>query len=57
MRIGVLRDPRMTSALTGASRPDQLTDLAGALNNLSFSKEELAEIEPVTHPTKSSEKP
>jgi L-glyceraldehyde 3-phosphate reductase len=43
----VLRDPRMTSALIGASRTEQITDAVGALSNLSFSKEELAEIEPL----------
>jgi L-glyceraldehyde 3-phosphate reductase len=43
----VLRDPRMTSALIGASRPEQIADAVGALANLSFSKEELAEIEPL----------
>jgi L-glyceraldehyde 3-phosphate reductase len=42
----VLRDPRMTSALIGASRPEQIKDAVGALENLAFSKEELAEIEP-----------
>ena len=42
----VLRDPRMTSALIGASRPEQVKDAVGALENLSFSAEELAEIEP-----------
>jgi L-glyceraldehyde 3-phosphate reductase len=41
----VLRDPRMTSALIGASRPAQITELAGALSNLSFSSEELATID------------
>jgi L-glyceraldehyde 3-phosphate reductase len=42
----VLRDARMTSALIGASRPEQIKDAVGALENLSFSKEELVEIEP-----------
>lgn len=42
----VLRDPRMTSALIGASRPEQVKDAVGALDKLSFSQEELAEIEP-----------
>ena len=41
----VLRDPRMTSALIGASRPEQVRDAVGALDNLSFTKQELAEIE------------
>jgi L-glyceraldehyde 3-phosphate reductase len=42
----VLRDPRMTSALIGASRTQQVKDAVGALSNLNFSKEELAEIDP-----------
>ncbi len=41
----VLRDPRMTSALVGASRPEQIVDSVGALKNLSFSAEELARID------------
>jgi L-glyceraldehyde 3-phosphate reductase len=41
----VLRDPRMTSALIGASRPEQITELVGALSKLSFSAEELATID------------
>ena len=42
----VLRDRRMTSALIGASRPEQVKDAVGALANLAFSAEDLAEIEP-----------
>ena len=41
----VLRDPRMTSALIGASRPEQIVELVGALNNLTFTTEELATID------------
>jgi L-glyceraldehyde 3-phosphate reductase len=41
----VLRDPRMTSALIGASRPEQVRDAVGALANLSFTKAELTEID------------
>ena len=41
----VLRNPRMTSALIGASRPEQVEDCVGALDNLRFSSEELAEID------------
>jgi L-glyceraldehyde 3-phosphate reductase len=41
----VLRDDRVTSALIGASKPAQITELIGALNNLSFSAEELAAID------------
>ncbi len=43
----VLRDPRTTSALIGASRPEQVKDAVGTLANLAFSAEELAEIEPL----------
>jgi L-glyceraldehyde 3-phosphate reductase len=41
----VLRDPRMTSALIGASRVEQIEDAVGALDNLKFSKAELEEID------------
>jgi L-glyceraldehyde 3-phosphate reductase len=41
----VLRDPRVTSALIGASRPDQIVDVVGALQNPTFSAEELDEID------------
>ncbi len=41
----VLRDPRITSVLIGASRPEQLTENVATLNNLEFSAEELAEID------------
>jgi L-glyceraldehyde 3-phosphate reductase len=41
----VLRDPRMTSALTGASRPEQIDDVVAALSKLEFEKEELLEID------------
>jgi len=40
-----LRDPRMTSTLIGASSVAQLEDSLGALANLAFSDEELAEID------------
>jgi L-glyceraldehyde 3-phosphate reductase len=41
----VLRDPRVTSALLGASRPQQVRDVIGALENTIFSKEELKAID------------
>ncbi|WP_293605212.1 L-glyceraldehyde 3-phosphate reductase [Polaromonas sp. UBA4122] len=41
----VLRDPRVTSALIGASRPEQIVELAGALQQLTFSAQELAAID------------
>ncbi|MDO8185385.1 L-glyceraldehyde 3-phosphate reductase [Conexibacter sp. JD483] len=40
-----LRDPRVTSTLVGASSVAQLDDNLGALDQLEFSDEELAEIE------------
>ncbi|MEK1941259.1 MAG: L-glyceraldehyde 3-phosphate reductase [Pseudomonas sp.] len=40
-----LRDPRVTSALIGASHPEQIIENVAALNNLAFSTEELAEID------------
>ncbi|MEM9787885.1 MAG: L-glyceraldehyde 3-phosphate reductase [Pseudomonadota bacterium] len=41
----VLRDGGITTALIGASKPSQVVDCAGAVNNLSFSQEELALID------------
>ncbi|MFT4249376.1 MAG: L-glyceraldehyde 3-phosphate reductase [Pseudomonas sp.] len=41
----VLRDPRVTSALIGASRPEQIVENVAALERLDFSAEELAEID------------
>jgi L-glyceraldehyde 3-phosphate reductase len=41
----VLRDPRVTSALIGASSVDQLEANVAALENLDFSSDELAEID------------
>jgi L-glyceraldehyde 3-phosphate reductase len=43
----VLRKPVITSAVFGASRPDQIKDIVGTLNNLEFSVEELEEIEKI----------
>ncbi len=40
-----LRDPRMTSALIGASRPEQIVECVGALERLGFSDDELEAIE------------
>jgi L-glyceraldehyde 3-phosphate reductase len=42
----VLRDPRMTSALIGASRPEQVQEAVGAIKNTSFTAAELSDIEP-----------
>ncbi|OLP60925.1 L-glyceraldehyde 3-phosphate reductase [Xaviernesmea oryzae] len=41
----VLRDPRVTSALIGASSPEQVAENLGAFSNLSFSEEELKAID------------
>jgi L-glyceraldehyde 3-phosphate reductase len=43
-----LRDPRVTSALPGASSVEQLEQNVAALDNLAFSEEELAEIERIS---------
>jgi L-glyceraldehyde 3-phosphate reductase len=44
----VLRHPTMTSALVGASRLAQVKDCLGALRNLAFTAEELAQIDALT---------
>ncbi|KWC21464.1 L-glyceraldehyde 3-phosphate reductase [Burkholderia ubonensis] len=41
----VLRNERVTSALIGASRAEQVRENVGALKNLAFSADELAEID------------
>jgi len=41
------RDPRITSVLIGASRPEQLADSLKCLDNLHFSEEELAAIDEI----------
>jgi L-glyceraldehyde 3-phosphate reductase len=41
----VLREGGITTALIGASRPEQVADCAQAISNLEFSPEELAEID------------
>ncbi len=41
----VLRDKRVTSALIGASRPEQVADSVKTLDNLAFADEELKEID------------
>ncbi|RKP58456.1 L-glyceraldehyde 3-phosphate reductase [Pararobbsia silviterrae] len=40
-----LRDARVTSALIGASRPEQIVENVAALQNLAFSQQELDEID------------
>ena len=46
----VLRDDRMTSALIGASRVEQIEQNVAALANLAFSAEELARIDGILRP-------
>jgi len=41
----VLRGERVTSALIGASKPEQVIDCVGAVENLDFSEAELTEID------------
>jgi L-glyceraldehyde 3-phosphate reductase len=43
----VLRGGRVTSALIGASRPEQIEENVSALKNLEFAREELARIEQI----------
>ena len=43
-----LRGGRLTSALIGASRPEQVVDCVGALGNLDFTEAELAQIDALT---------
>jgi L-glyceraldehyde 3-phosphate reductase len=43
----VLRLPEMTTALIGASRPEQIEEIVAALNNLDFSDEELKKIDQI----------
>jgi L-glyceraldehyde 3-phosphate reductase len=42
-----LRNPIITSALIGASKPQQIEDVVGALDNLELSQEELGAIEEI----------
>ena len=43
----LLKDPKVTSVLIGASRPEQLTDSLKCLDNIVFSGEELTKIEDI----------
>ena len=43
----ILKDPRITSVLIGASKPEQLADSLKCLDNIIFSAEELARIETI----------
>ncbi|WP_299637842.1 L-glyceraldehyde 3-phosphate reductase [uncultured Ruegeria sp.] len=44
----VLRSGRVTTALIGASRPDQIIDCAGVVGNLDFSADELKKIDEIS---------
>ena len=44
----ILRDPRITSALIGASRVEQIEENVKALKNTSFSADELKKIDALT---------
>lgn len=44
----VLRDGGITSALIGASKPEQVVDCAGAVGNLTFTAAELAAIDAIS---------
>jgi L-glyceraldehyde 3-phosphate reductase len=46
----VLRDPRMSSALIGTSRVEQIEQNVATLANLRFSSDELARIDAVLAP-------
>ncbi len=43
----VLKDPRITSVILGASKPQQVLDATDAIKNYSFSKKELKKIEKI----------
>jgi L-glyceraldehyde 3-phosphate reductase len=43
----ILKDPRVTSVLIGASKSEQLADSLKCLDNIEFSTEELAHIEDI----------
>ena len=47
----VLRDPRVTSVLTGASHPKQIKANLACLDQLAFAPEELAEIDRICGPS------
>ena len=47
----VLRGSRVTSALIGASSPQQVEDCVAASRNLDFDEEELTQIDEFVRPT------
>lgn len=46
----ILRDPRITSIVTGASRPEQIESSCQAVNNKNFTPEELNRIDQILEP-------
>jgi len=42
-----LRNGRVTTALIGASKPEQVKDCVGAIGNLDFSSKELSSIDKI----------
>ena len=48
----ILKDPRMTSVVVGASQSSQLIDNCGAVNNTEFSNEEIEKIDQILGPLK-----
>ena len=46
--VWILRDPRITSVLIGASKVEQIEENVKALDNSAFTDEELAEIDKIT---------
>lgn len=44
----VLRDGGITTALIGASKPEQVVDCVGAISNLTFTPEELSQIDSIS---------
>ena len=43
----VLREGKVTTALIGASKPEQVKDCVGAINNLNFNSSELSNIDKI----------
>jgi L-glyceraldehyde 3-phosphate reductase len=52
----VLRHPQVTSALIGASSPEQIRENLGALNRLEFSPEELTRIDRIAPPNSNTKR-
>lgn len=44
----ILKDGKVTSVLIGASKPEQILDNIGALNNITFSEDELKKIDEIS---------